>query len=165
MATSLKVAASSDGSDVDASGRRALYPKQRVRLITEDDIPFMLELGDRRYPGRYDRLGTEMWFRNIVLKGPMMFLPIRSDNAFMIAMLSTTPWTPHTPEANVTLVCADDGKMWQAVMLLRASIEWARRRKCSLWRISSETDFDLGPIAHKLGATEPNTRWQLRFDV
>jgi hypothetical protein len=95
----------------------------------------------------------------------MMFLPVRTDNAFLIAMLSTTPWTPHTPEANVTLVCSEFGCMWQAVSLLRYSIEWAKRRKCSLWRVSSETDFDLGPIAHKLGATEPNTRWQLRFDV
>jgi hypothetical protein len=48
-------------------------------------------------------------------------------------------------------------------MLLRASIEWARRRKCSLWRLSSETDFDLEPIALKLGATEANVRWQLRL--
>jgi hypothetical protein len=135
----------------------------RPRLITEDDIGWMLELGDRRYPSRYDRLATEMWFRNIVLKGPMMFLPIRSDHAFCIAMLSTTPWTPHTPECNVTLVCADNGKMWEAVMLLRASIEWARRRKCSLWRLTSETDFDLEPIALKLGATEANVRWQLRL--
>jgi hypothetical protein len=164
MATSLKVAASSDGPDVDASGRRALYPKQRVRLITEDSIPWMHDVGDRRYPGKYDRLGVEMWVRNIVLKGPMMFLPIRSDNAFLIAMLSTTPWVPQTPEANVALVCADDGKMWEAIMLLRASIEWAKRRKCSLWRVSSETDFDLEPIARKLGAIEPNTRWILRLE-
>jgi hypothetical protein len=163
MAASLKVAASSDGSDVDASGRRAPYQKSQLRLITENDIGFMLEVGDRRYPGRYDRLATEMWVRNIVLKGPMMFLPIRSDHAYLIAMLSTTPWTPATPECNIAMVCADDGAMWEAVMLLRASIEWAKRRKCSLWRLSSETDFDLGPIANKLGAKEPNTRWILRF--
>lgn len=164
MATSLKVAASSDGSDVDASGRRAPYQKQQLRLITENDIAWMVELGDRRYSGRYDRLGVEMWFRNIVLKGPMMFLPIRSDNAFLIAMLSTTPWVPQTPEANVALVCADEGAMWEAVMLLRASIEWAKRRKCSLWRVSSETDFDLEPIALKLGAKERQVRYVLRLE-
>jgi len=106
-----------------------------------------------------------MWVRNIVLKGPMMFLPIRTDHAFLIAMLSTTPWMPQTPECNVVLVCADEGKMWEAVMLLRASIEWAKRRKCSLWRLSSETDFDLQPIATKLGATEANVRYVLRLNV
>ena len=123
----------------------------------------MAELGDRRYPGRYDRLGTEMWVRNIVLKGPMMFLPIRSDHAFLIAMLSTTPWMPQTPECNVVLVCAEEGSMWEAVMLLRASQEWANRRLCSLWRLSSETDFDLEPIALKLGATEANVRYVKRL--
>ena len=125
----------------------------------------MLDVGDRRYPKKFDRLSTEMWVRNLVLKGPMMFLPIRTDDAFLIAVLSTTPWVPATPECNVGLVCAEDGCIWQAVTLLRVSIEWAKRRKCSLWRLSSETGFDLAPIAHKLGATEPNTRWQLRFDV
>jgi hypothetical protein len=124
----------------------------------------MLELGDRRYSGRYDRLGTELWFRNIVLKGPMMFLPLRSDNAFLIAMLSTTPWSPASPECNVALVCAEEGAMWEAVMLLRASIEWAKRRKCCLWRLSSETDFDLEPIALKLGAKERHTRYVLRLE-
>ena len=164
MTASVKVVASSDGPDVPASGRRALYQKPQLRLITENDIGWMLELGDRRYPGRYDRLGTEMWVRNIVIKGPMMFLPIRSDNAFLIAMLSTTPWMPQTPECNVVLVCAEDGHMWEAIMLLRASIEWAKQRKCSLWRLSSETDFDLAPIAHKLGATEANVRYVLRLE-
>jgi hypothetical protein len=138
--------------------------RSRIRLINENDIGWMLELGDRRYPGRYDRLGTQMWFLNIVLKGPMMFLPIRTDDAFLIAMLSTTPWVPQTPEANVTLVCAEEGHMWEAVMLLRASIEWAKRRKCSLWRVSSETDFDLAPIALKLGATEAQVRYVKRLE-
>ena len=124
----------------------------------------MLELGDRRYPGRYDRLGTEMWVRNIVLKGPMMFLPLRTADAFLIAMISTTPWMPQAPEANVVLVCAEEGHMWEAIMLLRASIEWAKRRKCTLWRLSSETDFDLAPIAHKLGANEANVRYVLRLE-
>lgn len=162
MATSLKVAASSGGLDVEASSRRASY--QKPRLIVEGDVNWMLELGDRRYPGRYDRLGTQMWFLNIVLKGPMMFLPIRTDNSFLIAMLSTTPWMPATPEANVVLVCAEEGHMWEAIMLLRASIEWAKRRKCSLWRLSSETDFDLAAIAHKLGATEANVRYVKRLE-
>lgn len=94
----------------------------------------------------------------------MMFWAMRTDNAFCIAMLSTTPWRPSIPEANVALVCADFGCMWEAITLLRESIKWARRRRCSLWRLSSETDFDLGPIAHKLGATEPNTRWVMRFE-
>lgn len=124
----------------------------------------MAELGNRRYSNHYDRMATEGWVRNLVLKGPLMFLPVRTDDAFLIAMLSTTPWSPQAPECNVALVCADDGCMWQAVRLLRFSVEWAKKRRCSLWRLSSETDFDLEPIARKVGATEPNTRWVMRFE-
>ena len=165
MATSAKVAASSDGREVTLPLVAHLITiRCKPRLLTEGDTPWMLDLGDRRYPDRYDRLGTEQWYRNIVLKGPMMFLPLRTDNAFLIAMLSTTPWTPATPECNIVLVCAEEGRMYEAITLLRASIEWAKRRKCSLWRLSSETDFDLQPIAFKLGAREANVRYVLRLE-
>lgn len=123
----------------------------------------MLDLGNRRYSNQFDRIATEGWFRNLVLKGPLMFLPVRTDHAFLIAMLSTTPWRPSTPECNVAMICADYGCMWEAVALLRYSIEWAKKRKCWLWRLSSETEFDMEPIARKLGATEPDNRWILRF--
>jgi hypothetical protein len=123
----------------------------------------MVDVGSRRYGAHYDRLATEQWVRNLVLKGPMIFLPIRTDDAFLIAMLSTTPWMPSVPECNVGMVCADDGAVWQAVTLLRASIEWARRRKCSIWRLSSDTDYDLTPIALKLGARELSVRHVLRL--
>lgn len=135
-----------------------------ARLLTENDIPWLLEIGSRRYPDHYDRIATEGWFRNLVLKGPLMFLPIRTDDAFLIAMLSTTPWRPSTPECNVAMIAADDGCAWQAVTLLRISIGWAKSRKCFLWRLSSETDFDLKPIARKLGATEPDHRWVLKLN-
>jgi hypothetical protein len=134
------------------------------RLILEADVPWMMDLGNRRYGNQYDRFGTEMWFRNIVLRGPMMFWPCRTDNAFCIAMISTTPWRPEAAECNVVLVCAEDGHMWEAITLLRGSIDWAKRRKCSLWRLSSETSFDLEPIAAKLGATEANVRYVKRLD-
>jgi hypothetical protein len=162
MATSTKVSASSGGLDVDASSRCASY--QKPRLILELDVPWMVDLGNRRYGNQYDRFGTEMWFRNIVLRGPMMFWPARTDNAFCVAMISTTPWRPEAAECNVVLVCAEDGHMWEAIALLRASLAWAKRRKCSLWRLSSETDFDLASIAAKLGATEANVRYVKRLE-
>lgn len=162
MATSVKVAASSDGQPLE---RLTVAPHFNTpRLLTENDCGWMLDLGKRRYSNQFDFQATEQWYRNIVLKGPMMFWPMRTDNAFCIAMLSTTPWRPSTPECNIALVVADENCMWEAIMLLRASIEWAKRRKCSLWRVSSETDFDLEPIARKLGATEPHVRWVLRLE-
>jgi hypothetical protein len=138
--------------------------RRQPRLILEGDVPWQVDLAKRRYPASFDFLAGEMWMRNIVLKGPMMFLPIRTDNAFLVAFISTTPWRPSEAECNVTMVCAEEGAMWDAMILLRASIEWGKRRKCTIWRLSSETDFDLEPIALKLGAHERSIRYVMRLD-
>jgi hypothetical protein len=122
-----------------------------------------MALARRRYAGRWDFLSAEGWFRNIVLKQPMVFLPIRSPDAFLIAMINVVPWIPSEWGANVVMLCADEGKMWQAVGLARVSIEWARQRRCTEWRVSSETEHELGPIAKRLGAEELSPRYRMRF--
>ena len=134
-----------------------------VRPLTEADIPWLHRVCAKRYPrDKFDPEGTEGWFRNIVLKSPLLFLPIRTDNAFLIAMLCCVPWTPADFETNVIMVCADDGAMWEALRLLRVSVEWARRRKCSAWRLTSEND-DLTALARRIGATETSPRFNLRL--
>jgi hypothetical protein len=47
------------------------------------------------------------------------------------------------------------------VYLLRRSIEWARTRNAKLWRICSETDYDLGPLARRVGARSESARYIL----
>ena len=134
-----------------------------IRLLTEHDIPWLNYLCKKRYSNRYDSSTTENWFRNIVLKSPMTFYATRSDGAFQISMLSVMPWLPADAEANVIFVCADDNKMWEAMRLLRDSLEWARKRKCALWRLSSDTDFDFPGVAKRLGCTEVSPRYVIRF--
>lgn len=126
-------------------------------------MPWMLDLARRRYSDRFDLQATEQWFRNIVLKGPLLFWPVRSDNAFLVAMLSCVPWLPADLECNIALLCADDGCLWEAMALARASVDWARRRRCTTWRCVSETDYDLGPLALRLGADEVSARYVLRL--
>lgn len=133
------------------------------RLITDADVPWMVELAHRRYSNRFDHQAGEMWVRGVVLRSPLMFWPMRTDNAFLIAMLSIEPWLPTETRCHVAMICADHDCMWEAVGLLRASIEWARRRRCAEWRIESATDFDLAPIALKLGAKEISPRHVLRL--
>ena len=129
----------------------------------EDDLPWLHALGSKRYPARFDPDAACQWFRNIVLKSPMMFYPVRSADAFAISMLSCLPWTPNELETNVVFLCADDGAMWQALKLLRASIAWAERRKCTVWRMSSDTDYDLRALAYRLGARDLSPRFELRL--
>jgi hypothetical protein len=123
----------------------------------------MLDLAKRRYGPRLDYVAAEGWMRNICLKGPMVFLPIRSSDAFLVAMLACVPWIPGEFECNVIMVCAEEGAHWQAIGLARASVVWAQRRKCAEWRISSETDSSIESIAKRLGAEELTHRYRLRL--
>jgi hypothetical protein len=133
------------------------------RLLTEADIPWMVDLGRRRYSNRFDVMATEAWFRNIVMKAPLVFLPVRLDSAFLIMALNVIPWVPGELEGNVILVAADNGCMWQALELLRFSIEWAKKRRATEWRLTSETEVELGPLARRLGAKELSPRYCLRL--
>ena len=130
-------------------------------LLTENDIQWLIFLGKKRYGIDFDYATAESWFRNIVLKSPLMFHAVRTANAFSISMISTLPWMPAEFECNVVFVCADDGAMWEAFKLMRDSIEWARKRKCTRWRLSSDTSVDLCNMARRLGATEISPRFTL----
>ena len=134
-----------------------------IRLLTEHDIPWLNFLCKKRYSNRYDSSTTENWFRNIVLKSPMTFYPTRTDLAFQITMLSVMPWLPAEAEANLIFVCADDGGLWEAMKLLRDSIEWSRHRKCAMWRLASDTEVEFPGIAKRLGCTEISPRYLIRF--
>jgi hypothetical protein len=134
-----------------------------VRLLTDDDIPWLSELGKRKYGERYDYLTVENWYRNIVLKQPLLFYPMRTKHAFCISMLSFLPWCPGDGECVVVLICADDGRMWEAMHLLRNSIDWGRSRKCAVWKLSGDTVYDLRPMATRVGATEISPRFELRY--
>lgn len=123
----------------------------------------MLELGRRRYGNRFEPMATEAWFRNIVLRAPLVFLAVRLDGAFLIAALNMIPWAPGELEGNVVLVVADEGCMWQALELLRFSIAWAKMRRATEWRLTSETEVELGPLAKRLGAKELSPRYCLRL--
>jgi hypothetical protein len=132
--------------------------------MTEADIPWLLRLFDKRYAAYpYDPLGSEGWFRNRVLKEPMLFLAQRTTNAFCISMLSVTPWIPADYETNVIVICAEDNVTWESLKLLRASIEWARLRRCKTWRMSSDTSHDVTLFAQRLGAVEISPRYVMRL--
>jgi hypothetical protein len=144
------------------------YPTRDTALLEpwalcESDLPWLKNLFGKKYPSGYDAIAAESWFRNIVLKQPMMFRPVRLANSFAISMLSCMPWLPSEFECHVVAVCADDGAMWECLRLLRDSVGWARLRKCSRWRLSSDTEHDLFNFAKRLGATEISPRFTLEL--
>lgn len=131
--------------------------------MTENDIAWMYELCIRKYSNHYDPVSSEAWFRNRVLKEPLLFWAQRTDNAFAIAFISTTPWIPKEFECSVIMLVADDGHYWEAIRLLRGSIDYARSRKCTYWRLTSDTDTDLAMFARRVGATEISPRFTIRL--
>ena len=132
-------------------------------LLSENDLPWLHFLFKKKYDRRFDSVTTEGWFRNIVLKNPMMFYPVRLDNSFLIAMLSCLPWLPSEFDCHIICVCADDGHMWETLKLLRGSINWARERKCKHWCLNSDTEYDLAPMARLLDAKELTPRFSLEL--
>ena len=130
----------------------------------DGDIAWMHQLAIKRYDlKKYDAVTTEVWFRNTVLKSPLLFYPARTERAFTITMISFLPWLPGEFEANVILACADFDANLDIIRLLRDSIEWSRRRRITTWRICSDTVYDVASIARRVGATEIAPRYCLRL--
>lgn len=134
-----------------------------LRLLTEQDLTWAVWLGRKRYPKNYDPIGAEGWLRNIVLRNPLSFFAQRSENAFCVSMLSVKPWTPTDNECSVAALCADDGALWEALKLVRWSLEWARNRKCVSWCLSSDTEYNFEMLARRLGADEVSPRFIIRL--
>lgn len=133
------------------------------RLMDERDLPWLRKLFGKKYDSSFDAITTEGWYKNIVLKNPLMFYPARTDNAFLIAMLANTPWLPNDFECHVVCVCAEDGAMWETMALLRSSIDWAKGRRCVRWMLAGDTAFDLAPMARRMNANEVSPRFTINL--
>jgi hypothetical protein len=124
--------------------------------MTEADAPWWFDLFKKRYSqSRYDTLTTYAWMTEFVLKDPKMFLPIRTDNALLIAIIHVVPWLLGS-EVQLVALIADEGAVWECPALLRASIEWANLRNAKRWRFSARTENDaiIGPLMRRIGAHE-----------
>jgi hypothetical protein len=136
---------------------------RKWRLITPEDQPWAHYLIKKRYGEKYTYVEAEGWAINTVLKNSIAFFAPRTDNALLIAHFHAWPWTANEFCVDVMFICADDGAMWEAMELIRASIDWAKSRKAARWRISSETDYDITPLARRVGATKIAPRCELEL--
>lgn len=134
-----------------------------LRRIEAKDRPWLVDLCKRRYPPYYNALEADAWLLNRVLPNPLQYYATRSANAFQITNLTYTYWAPSKARADIIFICADKGKAWETLSLLRDSIQWARDRNASSWRFETETDYDLKPIMRRLGVTEITPRYHLEL--
>ena len=123
----------------------------------------MTDICVRRYPQNYDLKTTERWLKQTVLPQSLIYYAARTDDAFCVSMVAVAPWTPSDFRCEVCIIGADVGHVWQCIPLLKASIAWARGRKCVSWHCDSATSQEIGPLMKRVGATaiEPRYRMEL----
>ena len=102
------------GPDRRTTGN-GLDVSELVRLMTAEDLPWLKYICKKRYPEQFEPESTALWYINVVLKNPMLFLPARTRNAFLIQMISTLPWFPQEFQCNVVFIAADSDCAWEAV--------------------------------------------------
>jgi hypothetical protein len=128
------------------------------RLLVEADVPWMIELARRRFRA-FDPVAAQSWFVSEVLTNNRYFA-MRTEDAFLVAVLSSMPWSMSRSEAIVLILITDDDKPWQIVRLLRESIKWARQRKAAHWHLWMD-DADAGALARRVGARQNTNRYRV----
>jgi hypothetical protein len=128
------------------------------RLLVEADVSWMIELARRRFRA-FDPVAAQSWFVSEVLTNDRYFA-MRTEDAFLVAVLSSMPWSTSRSEAIVLILITDDDKPWQIVRLLRESIKWARQRKAAHWHFWMD-DADAGALARRVGARQNTNRYRV----
>ena len=119
--------------------------------MTREDLPWVYDLCCRRYGPEFHPDTTAAWFLNVVLPRPLEYFAIRSERALTIVQLTIQPFRGCITEAQTMFTCAEEGAIWDVVHLLRKSKDWSKERGASRWCLWSETSFELGPLARRLG--------------
>ena len=130
--------------------------------MTRDDQSWVHELGKRRYPTRFDDFTAMNWLLNTVLTNPLVYFPVRTDNAFIIGHMIAHAVYGQEIIVDIEMICADEGALWEAACLLEASKRWGKFRNAKLWQITSET-YDLRPLAFRVGAKEVIPRYRMEL--
>ena len=132
----------------------------KPRRLVSNDIPWMIDLSRRRFGSGWDQISAEGWFTGEVLTKHALYLPIRTSNAFLIALLNAMPWSLTRMEAIVLLLVTDDDAVWEGVQLLRTSVEWAKVRGAAHWRYWWD-EGDAYILARRVGAKMDTPRYRI----
>ena len=121
-----------------------------IRDITPNDIPWVMSLASERYKNGWDA-GTSLVALTQVMRTPTAGA-WRTDHAFLLVNCVSSAWYPKRVCCEVLALCDEEGHHWDAIKLLRHSIEWAKERGCANWSVRSDTHNELGALALRVGA-------------
>lgn len=127
------------------------------RPLTIEDLPWALALAWKRYPPFHP--GAAVNFYQAALKTPTA-LKLRCEHAFLIGNIVTPAWRPDDHEFHMLVLCAVEAHHWDAIKLLRESVQWARSQGCKRWWFSSDTTYEVEALCRRIGATR-----QMRYRI
>ena len=134
----------------------------RVRPATTADIPWILKIAEKRYGPQIEDLGlVEKWLLSTRGEPNVCFL--RSDHAFVVSTRIPKFYAPSSPEAGTIFIASENNSPWETLALLRTSAAWYKVQGCKAYRIDSATDYDIEPLALRLGAKPVSTTYALRL--
>lgn len=131
-----------------------------MRRCTIDDLPWILSLGYHRY-GPYDPGPVVLRIAQIIAS-PDTYI-MRTDHALCIATLDSPVWRVKAIECHVMILAAYEGYHWEAVKLLKGSVQWAADRDCYRWWFGSETSSEVDAICKRVGAEVGSTRYKIEI--
>jgi len=85
------------------------------------------------------------------------------SKAFTICMLVMEAWIPGQVFCNNVMLNSEAGGVWQEIHLLRAALVWAKKRRCTEYRIWSDTPIDLQAAARRVGGVPTAVRYTVKL--
>lgn len=125
---------------------------QRARRATVTDAPHMLEIAQRAYrEWPIDWPAVLGWLYGH-LDDPRVFGCLSGDAA-TITMAAEWHWCiGMPPKLEIAMVyLAGVAQVWDVVRCLRLTAQWGRSIRAERFRVDSDTDVDLAPLARRIG--------------
>ena len=129
--------------------------------MTFNDVPWCFSLAYKRY--RSWDPGAVLPILLDAIRNPQS-LALRTEHAFLIAVIIPVGWRPTERECIILAICADEGCHWEAVMLLRRSVAWAKEMKCCRWWVQSEEAHHIDMMAKRIGARAGPIRYFVEIE-
>jgi len=124
-----------------------------IRRVVEADVPWLLDISMRRYPGLLDPDFVRPWVTELAKSdAPILF--IRTPDAYLLADLVFSTELPGRKDVHLIYLASDSPRGFQAYRLLKAMVQWSKMVGAQAVHFGSSTDVDLGPFAKRLGAKQ-----------
>lgn len=137
----------------------ALVACNTIRRATADDIPFISQLAQEKYPNRDVTKGLK-WFE-YCLRNPRR-LPLVGPHSFGIAWIEPLYGFEERAGMDVLACRTSSAAGWEILRMVKIMVAWARAHGAEgAFRLDADTGVDFGPLAARLGGELSPQRYYL----